>query len=67
MPKGTINYSTLSQELETIMDSLETDTTDVDAALKAYERGMEIVQQLEDYLKTAENKVKLVKQKFNKQ
>lgn len=66
MPKAkkTVDYQRLSQELETIMNELQRDDIDVDAALKNYQRGLEIVQQLEEQLTTAENTVKEIKSKF---
>ncbi|MEO5627911.1 MAG: exodeoxyribonuclease VII small subunit [Candidatus Saccharimonadales bacterium] len=63
MPKD-INYKALRAELETIMNSLDDDTLDVDEVTKQYQRGMEIVKELETYLKTAENKVTKVKASF---
>lgn len=59
-----VNYKALRAELEDIMHQLDDDQLDVDEVTKLYQRGMEIVKQLEDYLKTAENKVKKVKADF---
>ncbi|HWB38999.1 MAG TPA: exodeoxyribonuclease VII small subunit [Candidatus Saccharimonadales bacterium] len=58
-----VDYQTLSAELEEILAKLQSGELDVDAALPAYERGMELVKQLEEYLKTAENKVSQLKAK----
>ncbi len=52
------NYEKLQEELETILSELQREDLDVDQALKHYERGLELVRQLEDYLKNAENKVR---------
>jgi exodeoxyribonuclease VII small subunit len=65
MSKQEIDYQKLSSELQDILNRLDTNDLDVDAAIKQYERGMEIVGQLEDYLKTAENKVKKVKAQWD--
>ena len=46
------------------MLELQREDLDVDAALKYYERGLELVRQLEQYLKTAENRVVQLKAKF---
>ncbi len=54
-------YRELNDELEAILADLQTDELDVDKAIAKYERGMEIVKQLEEYLQKAENKVKAVK------
>lgn len=60
--KSDIDYRKLNQELETILRQLETNDLDVDEAVVQYQRGVEIVALLEDYLKTAENKVVKIKQ-----
>ena len=54
------NYQELNAQLEAILSQLENGQLDVDEAIKQYEKGMEIVKELEKYLKTAENKVKKV-------
>lgn len=64
MNKTTVNYQALSAELDAILEELQTANLDIDAAVKKYERGMEIVQQLEGYLKTAQNKVAKIKASF---
>ena len=57
-------YAELKSELESVLDSLQQEEISVDDALKAYERGMELVKQLEATLKDAENKITKLKQKF---
>ena len=57
-------YAGLKQELDQVLDSLQQDGISVDDALKAYERGMELVKELEATLKDAENKITKLKQKF---
>jgi exodeoxyribonuclease VII small subunit len=52
-----LDYRALSDELETILLALQQDGIDVDMAMAKYERGLELIKQLEGYLKTAENKV----------
>lgn len=59
------NYEQLQAELDTIMAELQRDDLDVDQALQHYQRGLELVRQLETYLKTAENKVTELKAKFD--
>lgn len=58
-------YETLKTELDSIMLELQRENLDVDSALKHYQRGLELIQQLEDYLQTAENQVKELKAKFD--
>ncbi len=50
-------YEELKAELDNIVEQLQADDVDVDAALSLYKRGREIVEQLQEYLKTAENTV----------
>jgi exodeoxyribonuclease VII small subunit len=60
------NYQVMKDELENIMVKLQGEDLDVDEALKLYERGLELVKQLDNYLKTAENTVQELKARFNK-
>jgi exodeoxyribonuclease VII small subunit len=62
--KGEVNYQELKSELDQIMLSLQEEDLDVDKALEHYQRGLELVQQLETYLKDAENKIIEIKAKF---
>jgi exodeoxyribonuclease VII small subunit len=52
-----LDYRAMSDELEAIVLALQQDDIDVDVAMQKYERGLELVSQLEKYLKTAENKI----------
>lgn len=60
-----IDYPALQVELDAILSDLQQDDSDVDAALKQYARGLEIIKQLEAYLHTAENTVRELKAAFN--
>ncbi len=62
--KKTIDYKALSAELDAVVGKLEHTDTDVDEAMRLYERGRVIVSQLEAYIKDAENKIIKVKQSF---
>jgi len=55
MPKAKPTYQELKAELDTIMTELQREDLDVDEALESYKRGLELVKQLQAYLKTAEN------------
>jgi exodeoxyribonuclease VII small subunit len=57
MTTKSINYRTLNDELAAILDDLQAGTLDIDEALKRYERGMSITNELESYLKQAENSI----------
>ncbi len=59
MTKKDLNYQELRSELDEIVLSLQQEGGDnIDETIKLYERGIQIVKKLEDYLKTAENKIK---------
>ncbi|MGH7237483.1 MAG: exodeoxyribonuclease VII small subunit [Candidatus Saccharimonadales bacterium] len=58
MAKNPNNYQTLSAELEAILDKLQDPSIGVDQALKLYEQGQKIAQDLQAYLKTANNRLK---------
>lgn len=63
--KPTIDYASLKAELDSVLAELQREDLDVDIALKHYERGLELVQQLETYLTTAENRVTELKARFS--
>jgi exodeoxyribonuclease VII small subunit len=67
MPKSKdpVSYQQLKDELDNIMVSLQQEDLDVDKALEYYQRGLELTQQLEAYLKDAENKIIEIKAKFS--
>jgi exodeoxyribonuclease VII small subunit len=65
MAKKAIDYQALKSELDGIMQALQQEDLDVDQALKHYERGLELVKILENYLKTAENRVSELKARFS--
>jgi exodeoxyribonuclease VII small subunit len=51
------SYKQLSDELAKVMGELEGGDLDIDQAVVSYERGLQIVHELEAHLKEAENKV----------
>ncbi len=59
------SYQDLETELQGIIAWFESDTFDVDEAVKKYERGLELVKELEMYLGTAENTVRELKAKLS--
>ena len=63
--KTTIDYEALRAELDTLLDELQREDLTVDKALMDYQRGLELVRQLEAYLRTAENTVTELKAKFD--
>ncbi len=59
------NYQDLEAELREIIAWFEGDSFDVDEALRKYQRGLELIKELEVYLGTAENTVRELKAKFS--
>ena len=59
------SYAELKSELDAVLAALQSDDLSVDDGIKAYQRGMELVKQLETLLKEAENKVTKLKMKFD--
>lgn len=55
------SYDELRSELDAVLAELQGDGLDIDKALKAYARGLELVRQLEQYLESAENTVREIK------
>jgi exodeoxyribonuclease VII small subunit len=55
------DYQSLSSELEEVLNKLQSEDINIDDAVAAYSRGMEIVEKLQAQLKSAENKVQKIK------
>lgn len=51
------SYQLLKDQLDSIVSKLQEDDLDIDEAMKLHEQGMKLVDELEKYLKTAENKI----------
>jgi exodeoxyribonuclease VII small subunit len=51
------DYQVLQQELDDIIDKLQSGSIEVDEALGAYERGSDIIKLLQGRLAVAQNKV----------
>jgi exodeoxyribonuclease VII small subunit len=64
VPKKTTpaaDYSSLNLELSDVLARLQQPDIQVDEAVKLYEAGLQLVDQLEAHLKSAENTVKKLK------
>lgn len=59
------NYTELSRELAELMDRLEQGDLDIDNAITCYERGLTIVNILENHLKKAENRVNILRSELD--
>lgn len=56
------DYRMLKKQLDDILEWFENGDVDVDEAVKKYEEGKKLITKLEDYLKTAENKIEKIKE-----
>jgi exodeoxyribonuclease VII small subunit len=60
MAEKEIDYKALHQELDDLLEDLQSGELSIEEALQAYERGQVIINQLQKYLKQAENKVRKI-------
>ncbi len=58
------SYQQLRAELDEVVAGFLSGELDIEAATKQYERGTQIVKELQEYLKTAEVKIEKIKTKF---
>lgn len=65
-PTKKITYFELNNQLTETISQLQRDDIDIDVALELYQRGQEIIKQLNDYLTTAENKIVKIKAENSK-
>ncbi len=65
MTEKKFNFAKSFSELEKIVQELEAGQTDLDEGLKKYERGLELATACQKKLKEVENKVQVIKAKFD--
>lgn len=58
------DYQSLNAELNEVLEVLQSSDLDIDKAVASYERGMQLIEQLELQLKSAENKITKIKQNW---
>lgn len=58
------DYKIMNAELAVIIEWFEGDKVDLDQAVTKYEQALKLISEIENYLKTAENKVKKISAKF---
>lgn len=56
-PKQNQEYQQLSSRLDEVVATIQAPDVTVDQAIEAYEEGMELVAKLQNYLKSAENRI----------
>jgi exodeoxyribonuclease VII small subunit len=54
------NYRQMSEELDNILIWFENGDVDLDEAIQKYEQALVLLDSMEDYLKTAQNKVRKI-------
>ena len=59
-----VKYRKLNDELDEILERLQGGELSIDEAVPAYERGMQLVKELEAYLQSAENRITEVQAKL---
>ncbi|MGD9660076.1 MAG: exodeoxyribonuclease VII small subunit [Porticoccaceae bacterium] len=60
--KKSINFEQSIDELESLVESLESGTLTLEDSLKAFEKGVRITRECQDALKEAEQKISLLSQ-----
>jgi exodeoxyribonuclease VII small subunit len=60
--KKTINFEQSIDELESLVEALESGTLSLEDSLKAFEKGVRITRECQDALKDAEQKISLLSQ-----
>jgi exodeoxyribonuclease VII small subunit len=58
-----VSYRQLKTELDRVMLEIQAENLDIDEATELYKRGLELIKQLEDYLKTTRNTISHLKPK----
>lgn len=64
-PKKPQTYQEMSDQLSELVEWFESDSVNLDEAVEKYEQAMELLKRMEDYVSTAENKVKKIAAKFD--
>lgn len=60
------NLEQLIRELDELLSWFEQPDFDIEAALKKFDQGMELAQTIKQRLQKAENKIEILKQRFDK-
>jgi exodeoxyribonuclease VII small subunit len=54
-------YKEMASELDALMENLQSDSLDIDEAVKVYEQATKLIAQMEAHLEKAENKITKLK------
>lgn len=61
------SFSQQLDELERIIDQFEAEDIELDESVAAFEKGLKLLESLKNQLEETENKVVLIKKKFERQ
>lgn len=64
-PKSPKTYQQMADELNGLVEWFESDQLNLDEAVAKYEQAMQLLEQMESQLKSAENQVKKISAKFD--
>ena len=64
MVKPAKTYQQMAEELSGLVDWFESDQLNLDEAVAKYQQAMELIEQMEKQLKTAQNQVEKIAAKF---
>lgn len=64
-PKKPESYQQMADELNGLIEWFESDSVNLDEAVDKYEQAIDLLAEMESFLKTAENKVKKIALKFD--
>lgn len=59
------SYQDMLDELDGLLTWFQSEDVDLTEAIAKFEQGMELIEMLESHLKSAENKVETIKQRFD--
>ena len=59
------SYKQMNEELAEVLAWFESEQVDLDQAVAKYEQAMNLIAAMEDYLQTAEVKIKKITEKFD--
>jgi exodeoxyribonuclease VII small subunit len=57
------SYRSLNKELEVVIEKLQSSDLDVDQIITEYQKGIIVIDELEKYLKSAQNKISRINPK----
>jgi exodeoxyribonuclease VII small subunit len=65
MSNSAKSYREMAEKLDSVMQWFESGDLDIDEAVKKYEEAKKLLDEMEKYLKTAENKIKKISSQNN--